>query len=294
MRRTLMVLAVSAICLASPARASFAGTLDPVVVDGGGITPIGASPPDSQQAIDKVAATELWAKAAASGDVAGAQRAEAAYEAKYGGPGAGSSKLSSTTASGVATSTDLAAAFPTSRSLGVVQVGQLKNYYCGPASGYEIIRYLHGAGFSSRFDGTAPGQGGLANANHMETDKYGKTDWARADWTRGVNRWRGSNWYVQVHAPSGSLLKSVAAQSIGGNGMPFSGDTVEFAGGPHYNGHRKDRTIGHWIAAYAYTGSGTTISWADSSTTSFPDAARYFSYSASSFASFLQSNGIAY
>ncbi|KRF23950.1 hypothetical protein ASG95_04705 [Phycicoccus sp. Soil803] len=196
-------------------------------------------------------------------------------------------------ASGVATSTDLAAAFPTSRSLGVVQVGQNKDYYCGPASGYEIIRYLHGAGFTSRFDGTSPGQAGLANANHMETDKYGKTDWARADWTRGVNRWRGVNWYVQVHAPSGSLLKSVAAQSIGGNGMPFSGNTVEFVDGPHYNKH-PNRLIGHWIAAYAYSNSGGTIGWADSSTTIFTTAARYFSYSSSSFATFLQSNGIAY
>ena len=293
MRRLLTVLGLAAVCVAATAQPGFAGAPDPIVVDGGGITPAGAAPPDTPQAIDKVAATQSWAKAAAAGDVAGAQLAEAAYEAKYGGPGAGSSKLSSNMASGVATSTDLAAAFPTSRSLGVVQVGQNKDYYCGPASGYEIIRYLHGAGFTSRFDGTSPGQAGLANANHMETDKYGKTDWARADWTRGVNRWRGVNWYVQVHAPSGSLLKSVAAQSIGGNGMPFSGNTVEFVDGPHYNKH-PNRLIGHWIAAYAYSNSGGTIGWADSSTTIFTTAARYFSYSSSSFATFLQSNGIAY
>jgi hypothetical protein len=288
-----MVLGLVGVFITAPAPTGVAGTADPVGYDGGGITPAGAAPPDSQQAIDKVAATESWAIAAAGGDVAGAQRAQAAYESKYGGPGDGSSKLSSTVAPGVAASTDLAAAFPTARSLGVVQVGQNKSYYCGPASGYEIIRYLHGAGFTSRFDRTSPGQAGLANVNHMETDKYAKTDWARADWTRGVNRWRGVNWYVQVHAPSGSLLKSVAAQSIGGNGMPFSGDTVEYQGGSHYNGH-PDRTIGHWITAYAYSSSGSSISWADSSTTSFPRASRYFSYSASSFASFLQGNGIAY
>lgn len=52
--------------------------------------------------------------------------------------------------------------------------------------------------------------------------------------------------------------------------------------------------LGHWIAAYAYTNSGGTISWADSSTTIFTTAARYFSYSSSSFATFLQGNGIAY
>ena len=185
MRRLLMVFGLVGVCLAAPAQAGFAATPDPVATPGpvgdggGGITPAGAAPPDSQQAKDKVAATVLWAKAAAGGDVAGARRAEAAYESKYGGPGGGSSKASSTVASRVMTSTDLAAAFPTSRSLGVVQVGQLKSYYCGPASGYEIIRYLHGAGFSSRFDGTAAGQGGLANANHMETDKYSSTDWAR-------------------------------------------------------------------------------------------------------------------
>jgi hypothetical protein len=176
----------------------------------------------------------------------------------------------------------------------LLRLVRTRGYYCGPASGYEIIRYLHGAGYSSRFDGTVAGQSGLANANHMQTDKYKMTDWARADWTRGVNRWRGVNWYVQVHAPSASLLKAVAAQSIGGNGMPFSADTVEFANGAHYNGHPTSRTIGHWISAYAYTSSGATISWADSSTSVYSTASRYFSYSASSFATFLQSNGIAY
>ena len=171
----------------------------------------------------------------------------------------------------------MAPAAPASRILGVTQVGQHNGFFCGPASGYEIIRFLHGVGFKSRFDGSAPGQAGLANANHMATTKNRVTDWATGRYVTGINRWRGRNDYVQVHAPSASLLKSVFTNSIGVSGMPFAGDTVEFAGGAHFNGH-PNRTIGHWITAYGYSSSGAVGRWADSSTTLFPAAARTFSY----------------
>jgi hypothetical protein len=186
------------------------------------------------------------------------------------------------------------AAAPTSRTLGVSQVGQIRNYYCGPASGYMMIRYPNGAGYASRYDGTSLSQTGLANYNHMRTDYRGLTSWSYKDFSRGVNRWRGTSWYVEVDAPSASLLTSVFSQSIGYNGKPFSADTVEFVGGAHYNGHPANQTIGHWIVAYAYVSSGATGYWADPATTVWSTAKPTFSYTSSGFATYLQSNGIVY
>lgn len=286
-----LVVLGSGLALAVPAANAqalgYGNELQPGVgnLTGGDVTPDGASPPMTQQAKDKVASTLAWAAAMKAGNTAAAAKATNAYDAKWGGPGAGSSKPQSRTA--------LTAA-PTSRTLGVAQVGQNTGYYCGPAAGYEIIRYLHGAGFTSRYDGSAAGQAGLANGNHMATDANRVTAWSTGRYVTGVNRWRGNNYYVQVNAPSGSLLTNIFANYIGNNGMPFSGDTVEFAGGAHYNGHPSNQTIGHWITAYGYTGSGATGYWADSSTTVWSAPNPTFSYNTSSFSSFLQSNGVAY
>ncbi len=245
----------------------------------------------TQQAKDKVTATLAWNAAMNAGDTASAAKAANAYTERWGGSGiAGQSTSKSVTQSAVVTPL----APSTSVFLGVTQVGQVTGYYCGPAAGYEIIRYLHGAGYTSRYDGTALSQAGLANANHMRTDINGSTDWSSGLYVTGVNRWRGTNWYVQVHAPSATLLPNVFTYSIDANGMPFSGDTVEFANGAHYNLHPQDKTIGHWITAYGYTLSGAYGYWADSSTTVFPDAAPYFSYYSDYFSTFLQSNGVAY
>lgn len=260
-------------------------------VTGGDVTPDGAAPAMMQQAKEKVAATLAWSAAMNAGDTAGAEKAANAYTVKWGGSGIDSQPTSKIVTSS-AIVTPLAPS--TSVFLGVTQVGQTTAYYCGPAAGYEIIQYLHGAGFTSRYDGSSLSQANLANANHMRTTINGSTDWSTGLYVTGVNRWRGTNWYVQVHAPSATLLTNVFTYSMDANGMPFSGDTVEFANGAHYNGHPQDKTIGHWITAYGYSSSGAVGYWADSSTTVFPNALAYFSYSTSSFSTFLQSNGIAY
>ena len=285
----------SGLALAVPASAQTLGqVVDPHPgvgnVTGGDVTPGGAAPAMTQQAKEKVAATLAWDAAIKAGNTAGAAKAMNEYRAKWGGAGVGSQAkaMSMTQSSAVA-----AVPVPASRILGVVQVGQHTPVFCGPASGYMIVRYLHGVGFRSRYDGSAPGQAGLANANHMATTANHVTAWATGRYVTGINRWRGVNDYVQVHAPSASLLQSVFTNSIGVKGMPFAADTVEFAGGPHYNGH-PNRTIGHWITAYGYTSSGAVGHWADPSTTSFASAQRTFSFNTVSFNKWLQSNGIAY
>jgi len=277
-----LVAFTSGLALAVPASAQPLGQVvapQPGVgnVTGGDVTPAGAAPAMTQQAKDKVAATLAWDASTQAGDTAGAAQAMNAYTAKWGGAGAGSQ----VTSTDVTTSASAPLVTPASRTLGVVQVGQHNGFF------------LHGAGFRSRFDGSAPGQAGLGNANHMATTKNRVTDWRSGRYVTGVNRWRGRNDYVQVNAPSAALLNTVFRQSIGAQGMPFAADTVEFAGGAHFNGH-PNRTIGHWITAYGYSSSGAVGLWADSSTTLFPAAKRTFSYNTVSFSKFLQSNGIAY
>lgn len=184
---------------------------------------------------------------------------------------------------------------PAAKTLALTQFGQATNYFCGPAAGYMVIRYLHGSSFASRHNGASLSQANLATDSHMRTAVTGSTDWGTGNWVRGVNRWRGSTWYVQVNAPSGSLLTSVATHSIRWNGMPFAADTVELQGGVHYNGHPVNRTIGHWIVAYGYSSSGATTSWADPATTVWSGVNPKFSYTTALFASrFLWTNGIAY
>jgi hypothetical protein len=68
-------------------------------------------------------------------------------------------------------------------------------------------------------------------------------------------------------------------------------NTVEYAGGGHYNGH-PDRLIGHWIVGYAYSDSAAKLSFADPATgLSGYTGSQKFSISTSAFAPYL-GNGI--
>jgi hypothetical protein len=259
-------------------------------VTGSDVTPAGTAPADTQQAKDKVAATIAWNAAMKVGDTAGATKAADAYTSVWGGTGVTGAPIQKATSLSAAVNP---MASTTDVILGVQQVNQSTAYYCGPAAGYEIIRYLGGAGFTSRYDGAALSQANLANSNHMKTDLNHSTDWATGLFVTGVNRWRGINYYVQVHAPSATLLPNVFTYSMDANGMPFSGDTVELLNGSHYNGH-PNQLIGHWITAYGYSMSGALGYWTDSSIPEFPNASPYFQAYSEVFSSFLQSNGIAY
>lgn len=254
-------------------------------VTGSDVTAPGAAPAMTRQALDKVNATEKWAASVKRGDTAAATKAVSDYTSQYGGARTGvpAADLAPT-----------AQAWDSSAYLGLTQVGQNKGYYCGPATGYMVVRYLHGAGFTSRYDGSQPGQAGLANANHMRTDINGGTSWSSGLFVTGINRWNGDSYYVQVNRPSASLTKNAILYSIDYWRKPLAADTVEVVNGAHYNGH-PNRLIGHWIAGYGYSSTGDVSYWADPSTTVFPNASPTFSYNTAAFAnSFLQSNGIVY
>lgn len=186
------------------------------------------------------------------------------------------------------------AAAVASKTLSLTHYSQNKNFYCGPATGRMLVKITNGS-ITSRWNGAAFSQGSFAGPAHMDTEDRGVTAWSTELFTRGVDRWRGTNWYQQVDSPSASLMTSVLTQSIGNNSMPVAADTVEFAGGVHYNGHPTNQTIGHWILGYGYTGSGSSVKFADPSTSVWAAASSTFTATTSSFTNnFLQSNGIAY
>ncbi|MGW1769638.1 hypothetical protein ACWCQL_37040 [Streptomyces sp. NPDC002073] len=182
---------------------------------------------------------------------------------------------------------------PSSRTLPLTHYGQINGYFCGPATGLMVVKMADGS-IRSKYNRNAFSQSSMGNSAHMDTARAGRTDWAAKQFVRGVNRWRGEPYYVQVPRPTASRAMSALKHDIGNNSVPIAADTVEFAGGLHYNGHPRHLTIGHWIAAYGYTNGGASSKWADPSTTIWSSARPTFNQNTSYFVNtHLQTNGYA-
>lgn len=173
--------------------------------------------------------------------------------------------------------------------------GQVNGYYCGPATGLGMIKTMLGSGYHSRYDGSLPYQVNMASDSHMMTDYHGNTDWGRKQWIRGVNRWMGGSLYVQSQSPTAQTIGNVVRFNVWYKGYGVGVSTVENEGLAHYNGH-PDRTIGHWVWSYGYSGDGSYIHSADPShtLTTFPDAQPRFSIGRSSLKVFTDPHGIAH
>ncbi|MFE5899864.1 C39 family peptidase [Streptomyces sp. NPDC056488] len=278
-----------------------AGGTSAQAVDGeqpqGGIegnwTGSGVTAPDqqielSEQAKEKIALTDAWVQAQ-EGEIsqdAFAQK-ESQFLQKY--------NLTRTAAQKQATGASATAATAaSSRVLAVTHYAQARSYYCGPATGAMMIKMIDGF-ISSRYNGNAFSQENLANSAHMDTNAQGWTDWSSKKFIFGLNRWRGENYYVQIPSPAPDNAVNAMRHSIGDNAKPIAADTVEFAEDRHYNNHPRDKTIGHWIAAYGYHTDGRYGKWVDPSTSVWPDVYKSFEYNTRDFtATFLQSNGYAY
>ncbi|KUL42470.1 C39 family peptidase [Actinoplanes awajinensis] len=186
----------------------------------------------------------------------------------------------------------VSAAAATSKKLSLKQYGQAKGYWCGPASGFMMLKFLKAG--KSKYNDAKLSQKALATSAHMSTEANHGTAWDSKKFTTGLNRWRGNSFYVQVKKPSAATTRGAFTMSIRNN-VPIAGDTVEFSGGAHYNNHPRNKTIGHWIVGYGHANNGKTAFWADPSTTVWRGVSAKFSYSTNSFSSkFLQSNGIVY
>jgi hypothetical protein len=279
-----LALALSA-GVAAPAMAASGGS-------GGDVSAPGAQFAENQASIDQLQLTKLFTKLE-QGKISEATYAAAqrSYDQQYG----------TTTKSAARTSSaqlmpppDIPPPPPAARSLSYTYYAQNKGYWCGPASGKMIVKMIAGD-ITSRYNGAAFTQDSFAGPNHMQTEADGATTWGSANFTRGVNRWLGASYYQQVDSPSAATVKSALRSSIGSSGRPVAADTVEFAGGAHYNGHPTNQTIGHWIVAYGYSNDGASVKFLDPSTSVWSTVDKTFSANTGTFTSnYLQSNGIAY
>jgi len=159
-----------------------------------------------------------------------------------------------------------ATSVPPSFTLKTSQVGQQQTYYCGPATGYVILKYK---GKTSK-NGTALSQNALAGYDYMRTyynynAGNGATNWGTGDMARGLNNW-GSLSYVQVSNPGTTKLRSYLRSKLPAY-RPLPLGTYEAAGGQHYNYHPNSKTIRHWVTGYGYTNSGDIVKYHDSATT---------------------------
>lgn len=129
-----------------------------------------------QNAVKDRVAQAYYAAKYGTGTLADLAAANAAYQAAYPQAVAGPLAAGTDAATASATLITASAAFAVNK-LGVVQFGQAKSYYCGPASGKMIV-YYKGDG-TSAFNGETQTQAHIADSYHMRTDINGKTSWAR-------------------------------------------------------------------------------------------------------------------
>jgi hypothetical protein len=280
-----LALALSA-GIATPAMAASGGT-------GGDVSAPGAQFAGNQASIDQLQLTTLFTKME-QGKISAATYAAA--KRSYDAQNATATKSTTTrqSVSPMILPPDVPPPPPAQRTLTHTYYAQEKGYWCGPATGKMAVKIIAGS-ITSRYNGAAFAQSSVAGPAHMQTESAGATTWGSGNFVRGVNRWLGRSLYQQVDSPSASTVRSALRTSIGTNGDPVAADTVEFAGGLHYNGHPTNQTIGHWILAYAYEDSGATVKFLDPSTSVWSGVNSAFTANTDTFTGrYLQSNGIAY
>ena len=122
--------------------------------------------------------------------------------------------------------------------------GQPNNYYCGPTSGYMVLRNV-GAWTSAWGDSLTI----YKVAQYMHTDSYGYTSFQDRWFSRGMNNWLGWDAYTSVHTPSYETVRDAVMASYV-NGYATVVDEQERRGGPHCNGH--SGTFAHLMVVDGY------------------------------------------
>lgn len=151
--------------------------------------------------------------------------------------------------------------------------GQPNNYYCGPTSGYMVLRNV-GAWHSASGDELS-----IYNvAQYMHTDEYGYTSFQDRWFSRGMNAWLGSDVYTSVHTPSYETVRDAIMSSYR-NGYATVVDEQERRGGPHFNGHNNG-TFAHLMVVDGYDQSTDAVYIADpGAPTLWPSGSSHFWYS---------------
>lgn len=136
--------------------------------------------------------------------------------------------------------------------LGVTHSGQIEYYYCGPTSGFMMMRFKQAG--ASAYNGASLTQGNMAGPDHMRTDINGSTPFTYDTMRIGLNRWRSgqaTGFYQTLADPSDTQFKDAFVSDIGGYNMPLAVSTIEYAGGIHYNFH-PNQLIGHWLVGNGF------------------------------------------
>ena len=168
---------------------------------------------------------------------------------------------------------------------------QINGYYCGPASAEMILRRL---GYTKSVHGVTLSQSNLAKSQYLATDAWGRTAWADARMSKGLNAWTGKSQWVQKAAPNTSTFRSRVSASFTSTGRPVVVDTQEYSGGQHYNGHPSYSTFSHLMPIEGYNPGTDTIIMLDPAEHFYAASKPSFTHNLASFVSYLQAFGMYY
>ncbi|MEK6227174.1 MAG: C39 family peptidase [Chloroflexota bacterium] len=156
------------------------------------------------------------------------------------------------------------------------QQGQVRSYYCGPATVSEVARTMYTNG-----RGAIPADQ-YTTASYMGTTTSGTNV---NNFVAGLNAYVGRpvagwNWYAFVwlsYSPTASERSTFVSELEYDvqHGWPVGGDAWEEAYGPHLKGHPYNQTIYHYIELGGYGSSGASVYYADSATTIWSTVPRY-------------------
>ena len=138
----------------------------------------------------------------------------------------------------------------------IAWAGQPNNYYCGPTSGYMILRN-RGLWRSSRGTGLSID----AVASYMGTKRVGFTSFNNRAFQNGMNARFGRNVYTTIANPSYGTVKDYVLRSYK-NGYATAFDEHERRGGPHLNGHNNG-TFSHIMVVDGYDARNDSVLFVD-------------------------------
>ncbi|WP_210729274.1 MULTISPECIES: C39 family peptidase [Actinomyces] len=154
----------------------------------------------------------------------------------------------------------------------VAWAGQPNNFFCGPTSGYMILRYKKAG--SSKATGASLTIENVASA--MATRRYGYTSFHDRKFQQGMNAWLGRNVYSTIHTPTPAVVQTKVKQSFS-KGYPVAVDEQERRGGPHFNGH-SNSTFSHIMVVTGYNTKTDAVQFADPGATLWGGASQKFWY----------------
>lgn len=179
-------------------------------------------------------------------------------------------------------------ALPNSKTLSITHRPQSNSWRCGPAAAQMI---LTGSGVGKQISAYnsdhTRSQYRLGTSTYLDTTSSAGTPWGQHRMKIGLNRWvHGSSdggstrRWIEIVQPDFHRFRAAAQESIGDSNRSMAVNTIERANGPHYNGHPRSQTIGHWVVNYAYDYSNSTFPeyrLADSATSIWSGASSRFS-----------------